>query len=100
MAVNFIYTDDLNAATSALYAPPNKSMREYLNNSVNNYVSNIKSYAPNLANNVIEKYNAITNSSAVQYLSNLKNRIQSTWQTDTIRYLPDINAIQQAPEAI
>jgi len=97
---NVIMVDDLNAATDSIFYRPSQSMQEYIHQGVNSYMSAVKNVAPNFARIVGEKYAEIKNSAAIQYVNNLKNRINSIWQPDSIRYLSDVTSIQNASETM
>lgn len=101
MAVaNVITTDSLGSATSALFYQPSQQMHQYIASGVNQYIQQVGSVIPMYAESIRQKYDEIVSSSAVQYISVLKNRLNSVWQTNSIRYLNDIDQLQQAPSVM
>jgi len=94
------YTDTPDMSASSLFYGPDSHMRNYLSNSINQYVNVVKSTVPEFASSIVEKFNNLSNSSTLQYMSNLKNRIQSLWQTDCVRHLGNMNSLQQAPNVM
>lgn len=97
---NIYYSNDSSMAASALFHQPNQNMQDYIAGTINTYVNAIKSTVPDFASAVQQRYNAICNSDTIRYIGNLKNRINSLWDPNTIRHLTTLNAVQQAPEVM
>lgn len=95
-----LYMDDPNKITSALFFSPSQQMMNYVTNSVQNYVGAVKGVIPEFASHIQKRYDEIMSSSSIQYIKNLKNRLNSLWETDCIRFLPTIEKIQQAPPSM
>ena len=94
------YMDDPDMAVSALFSGPSNQMQNYISNSVSSYVNSVQGTAPAFATMIQQKYHDIRNSDAVRHVRNLKHRLNSIWQEDAIRYLANVNAIQQAPASM
>ncbi len=92
------YVDDLRDATRLFSNNPTQEMQEYFHNSVQSYVRAAKDISPTFTKLISDRYNQLTNSQTIQHLKNLKNRIASLWEPNSIRSLLTINDIQQAPD--
>ena len=75
-------------------------MRNYIADSVNQYVHNVQTVMPEFARRIQDKYEEIKSSAIVNSIKNIKYKLNSIWETDTIRYIPDIIGCQQAPNTM
>ena len=95
-----VYMNDPNNITESLFFSPSQQMQDYITTSVQQYVAAVKTTAPDIAAAVQTRFNEIRSSAAVQYVKNIKHRLASLWQTDSIRFLSTIDHIQQAPDSM
>lgn len=98
--MGIIYTDDVGRASSALFSGPSVEMQSYLNSSINQYIDNVKLTSPDFANLVLNKFNDYNSENTLRYLDNLRNKIDSVWLTDIIKFLPNVVDIQLAPDSM
>lgn len=89
-----------NLRSDALFYQPCSTTLDYMNQSVNDYIRTVQSVVPEYAQRVQQRYDEICNSAAVQRIANIKNRLNSVWETDTIRSLNTIEKIQNAPNSM
>jgi len=94
---NIIYSDDDNTITSALFGKPLQATQDYISKSVQNYVTALGGTTNVIAAQVQQKFDDIRSSVVIQTVSNIRNRLNSIWQTDSIRPLTNITEIQMAP---
>lgn len=90
-------SDDCGVAAEALFAPTLDSTRDYMRSKVERYSQALTSAGANIHSNIVERFDSIHSSAAVQRINSIRSKIQSMWQTNTVRYLPDIPKVQQAP---
>lgn len=94
------YANDSGYGSSALFGSIGEDTRVALANTVTNYVDQTLAFIPDFTQNVLDRYNKIRNSQVVQHITNLKDRITSIWQPESIRFLSSITQIQQAPKVM
>lgn len=92
-----IYTDDEGTSMAALYGRQTLESQNYMGQAFNNYLEKIGNAGSDIIAGVKNRFADIRSNTAVQHIENLRNRLNSTWELDTIRYLDSIPAIQQAP---
>ena len=95
-----IYMDDDCTATAALFGKPLRATQDYISSTVQNYVQSLGSSAVGFQNQIMNRFHEISNNVVLQQISNMRNRLNSVWQTNSIRPLTTIEAIQQAPVAM
>lgn len=88
--------DDSNAVES-LFGKPMQATQDYIAQSVQQYVHNIGQTASNIATNVMSRFQDISSSINLQRVANMRSRLNSVWQSNSIRRLPDLGSIQEAP---
>ena len=91
-----VYADD-ETSTAALFGKSLQSTQDYIATTVQNYTNHIGTGAGNIVNSVIDRFQQIRSSEAVQKVANMRSRLNSLWQTNSIRRIPDIPSMQQAP---
>ena len=94
---NIVYVDDFTQASNLIFHQPTQDVCNFVNQRVHEYANAVRHVNPDFAQNVLDKYNPFNDSNTMRYLESLKNRLDSVWQPDSIRFLPDVAAIQQAP---
>lgn len=92
-----VYMDDAYTATAALFGKPLQATQDYVASTVQNYVQSLGSAAVGLQNQIMNRFHEISSNTVVQQISNMRSRLNSLWQTNSIRPLSTVNAIQQAP---
>lgn len=93
-----IYADGGDSAVAgALFGKPMAAAQDYISSSVNTYIQAIGDTTSNIGQAIQSRFNEVRSSAAIQHIENMRNRVSSIWQTDSIRHLENISAIQQAP---
>jgi len=96
VAVNFI-EDEGGVGIKALFGKPLNGTKEYLKQSVNQFVDAVGGAASGVADFVIDRFNHVTSAGYEQRIENMRNRLNNNWQVDTIKVLRNYEEIQEAP---
>lgn len=97
MGTGIIYVDgDDGLETDALFGRSTDSALSYISSSVNNYINAIGDKASDMALRISNRYQELTSSTMANKIESLRDRINSTWSTNTIKPLHTLSELQQA----
>lgn len=97
---NVIFAANPEEAASAFFGAANNDALNYIQGSVNNFAQTVGSGARHLADNVIRQYNELTRGATANRINALRMRLNSHWQTNSVRPIVNIADLQQAPDAM
>ena len=92
-----IRVNDIAQATQSMFGRPMQSAQQYMGSTVNNFVAQATGVAAQSAVQMVDRFNTLTSASYLATVDNMRNQLMSTWATDSVRFLPTINEIQEAP---
>lgn len=94
---NIITMDDDTLTTQALFGRPLQATQDYISNSVQNYVQSLGQGMSHMATDLLERFNNIRSKQTIQLVDNIRQRLNSVWETNGIRRLDTPLKVLSAP---
>ena len=85
-------------ATAALFAKPSQESMNYIQQSVNRYMSMASALPPEQTAMVVNQYNTFTEQVQGHAVDAIRHQMENYWQSDIVNGLWTMETIQQAPD--
>lgn len=97
--LNTIYADS-NVGIASLFGRPSQALQARINQGVQDFLARTTPYCSNLAASVADRFHNYTQGDFARRVNSVRGYINQNFKSDSVRYLTDVEDIQNAPAAM
>lgn len=95
-----VFTGDAAEASAVCFSMPSNDVMAYIGESMNKYIGAMGHLSSSITDRVMQQYQEFNTNTLGRTATAIRHKINNFWKGDSIRVLPTIGDIQQAPQSM